>query len=822
MTNRTKPVVLITGAAGGIGSALAAELGSDYRIVGLDMKGKSAEIPLVEVDLSDRASVDAAMKRVSGHYGSRFAAVIHLAAYFDFTGEENPLYEKVNVAGTRHLLEALQPFKVERFIYSGTMLVHRPAQPGERIDETAPIEPKWAYPKSKARAEEAIREHHGSIPYLLLHLAGLYDDESAVPTLAHQIARIYERDMKSRLYAGDVEAGQSFIHSDDMMRLFRLAVERRNDLPPDAVVLAGEEDAVGYAELQDEIGQLVHGAEEWETLSVPKPLAKVGAWIEEKSVPIVPDDFDHGEKPFIRPFMIEMADDHYALDISRARTLLGWEPRRSIRETLPRIVEALKRDPLAWYEAHGITPPDWMETAEDEAGANPETIRRDHEAKFLAEHRSTLWAHMANAALGTWLVLSPATMGYAGTWMGLSDIVAGIALFGFAVASISPRLAMVRWGAAAVGLWLLLAPLVFWTPSAAAYLNGTLVGTLAIGFAAAVRPTPGISPVAEMTGPNVPPGWSYNPSVWLQRAPIILLAFVGLYFSRYLGAYQLGHIDAAWDPFFTGTVAGKNGTEDVVTSSVSEAWPVPDAGLGATIYLLEILTGVIGSQRRWRTMPWMVLAFGILIVPLGTVSVTFIIIQPILIGTWCTLCLIGAAAMVVQIPYSLDELAATGEFLWRRRQQGAPVLKILFTGDTDEGEAGEPEYPFEQPPGRVVAGMLGGGIGMPWTLAASILIGLWLMTTRITLGADGMTANVDHVTGSLAITFSVIALAEIGRAVRYVNILLGAVLVVSPFLTDATATQAVAQIVCGIALVALALPRGPIKKSWGASAVLIR
>jgi hypothetical protein len=44
---------------------------------------------------------------------------------------------------------------------------------------------------------------------VLLHLAGVYDDQRCVPTLAQQIARIYERDAKSYLYAGNPEAGQA-------------------------------------------------------------------------------------------------------------------------------------------------------------------------------------------------------------------------------------------------------------------------------------------------------------------------------------------------------------------------------------------------------------------------------------------------------------------------------------------------------------------------------------------------------------------------------------------------------------------------------------
>ena len=87
------------------------------------------------------------------------------------------------------------------------MLVHAPGTPGVPINEDQPIEPGWAYPKSKAAAEEAIRVEHGRIPYVLLHLAGLYDEKTSVPTLANQIARIYERDVQSYVYSGSTQWG---------------------------------------------------------------------------------------------------------------------------------------------------------------------------------------------------------------------------------------------------------------------------------------------------------------------------------------------------------------------------------------------------------------------------------------------------------------------------------------------------------------------------------------------------------------------------------------------------------------------------------------
>ncbi len=299
---------------------------------------------------------------------------------------------------------------------------------------------------------------------------------------------------------------------------------------------------------------------------------------------------------------------------------------------------------------------------------------------------------------------------------------------------------------------------------------------------------------------------------------MILLAFVGLYFSRYLAGYQLGHIDSVWEPFFAGEPGNaKNGTEEIITSKVSEAWPVPDAGAGALVYVLEIIAGLMGATNRWRTMPWLTLLFGILIVPLGAVSITFIIIQPIVIGTWCTLCLIGAAAMVIQIPYSLDELVATTEYLWRVRRQGRPWLRVLLRGGTDEGEAGPAGDEFDQKPVPILKGMWTGGVNLPWTLVVVLLIGVWLMFTRLTLGTEGRMADADHLIGALAITITVTAAAEVGRAVRFLNIPLGMGLIVVAFIAGGGWLQILNGLVCGGALIVLSIPRGRVTQRYGLS-----
>ena len=808
----SKPLVIITGASGGIGTALTRSLKHDYRILGLDREFAEEADDSYELDLTDSDSIKEAMGKIYERHGSDIAAVVHLAAYFDFTGEESPLYEKVNEQGTRNLLEALEGMNVERFIYSSTMLVHEPQVPGRRVNEETPIAPSWPYPQSKARTEAVIREH-ATMPYTLLRLAGMYDEKISVPTLSHQIARIYEHTLKSRFYSGNTNAGQACVHKSDMIDAFRRTIDRRRELPEKNEILIGEEHAVSYEALQNRLGELIHGKKQWKTVVMPKPLAKTGALLEEKSEPLVPDDFDKGQKPFIRPFMIDMADDHYELDICRAREQLGWEPHHEVFDSLEEMVDNLLADPHDWYAANGVTPPDWIEEAE-EKGVNPERVLEDYQDHTRREQYRFLWAHFFNVALGAWLVVSPATLGYGGA-MAYSDMASGLLLALFGALSLSLKLNWARWVCAVIGLWVLFAPLVFWSESAAAYLNGTLVGSLAIGFAALARPAPGISPAAAMTGPTMPPGWNNNPSSWFQRMPIIVLAFVGFFISRYLAAYQLGHIDAVWDPFFAGTREGLNGTEDIITSEASEAWPVPDAGLGGIVYMLEILLGLIGAANRWRTMPWIVASFGVLIVPLGVVSVTFIIIQPILIGTWCTLCLIQAGAMLLQIAYAFNEFVATGEFLKRRHKAGAPVLKIFFTGDTDEGSTQSTDEDFQRKPTAIIGDALGTGVNLPWNLALCILIGAWLMLTRITFGAEGTLANWDHLIGALIITVGIIAMAESARPARWLMIPLAAMLLFTPFLHGADMPATLNSLVCAAVVIALSLRRGPIHGQYG-------
>lgn len=429
------------------------------------------------------------------------------------------------------------------------------------------------------------------------------------------------------------------------------------------------------------------------------------------------------------------------------------------------------------------------------------------------------WAPYAQMLAGAWLTAGSWTFGYGGRPEAWSDLVGGLllmALAGLALRPPSPALGVAaQWASAGVGVWLMLAPLVLWADSAAAYVNSTLVGSLALTFAILTPRNP-LEP--EMRGTDVPPGWRYNPSAWSQRAPIIAMAFLGFFIAQYMAAFQLGYHDAPWDPFFG------DGTRRVLTSDVSKAFPVSDAGLGAVAYLIEALTGFAGGTRRWRTMPWLVLVFGLMVVPAGVVSIVLIILQPVAVGAWCGFCLITAVTTLLMISPAADEIVATLQLLGRERRQGR-LWASLWGGGTGERELGgaapstspTSSYDADNAGRRQswIANALGLNTITP-TLALSAALGAWLMFSPAVFGNSGSAAVSDQLVGPLVTTVAVIALAEVGRSVRWINVPFGLWLIAAPWvLGGATGAGRWNDVAVGALLVAFSFPRGKIEERFG-------
>ena len=149
--------VLVTGSSGSVGSAVAARLRHDVTVVGLDLR-PGAETTRVG-DIGDRELIRSLVRGVE--------AVVHTAAlhvpHLDTAGEDD--FQRVNVEGTRTLLDAAAEAGVARFVLTSTTSVYgcseRAGPPATWADEELPPQPADAYDRTKLAAESLCRERAG-------------------------------------------------------------------------------------------------------------------------------------------------------------------------------------------------------------------------------------------------------------------------------------------------------------------------------------------------------------------------------------------------------------------------------------------------------------------------------------------------------------------------------------------------------------------------------------------------------------------------------------------------------------------------------------
>ncbi len=495
-------------------------------------------------------------------------------------------------------------------------------------------------------------------------------------------------------------------------------------------------------------------------------------------------------------------------------------------------------------QTRGVTRPMALQDAKggDEGGGQDEPSGPDQ--LLEAHHRNTLWVPWTIVLLGAWMLVAPFSFGYLnedlwavpsgerGVWfadsqtydsqratlMTWSDVASGLALVVLGWRALKADRPVSVWAACLVGLWLLLAPVVLWSPSASGFLNGSLVGLLVIGLTILIPGMPNMARFMQM-GPPTPPGWSYNPSSWAQRSILIALGFAGLVASRYLAAYQLGYIDHVWDPFF----GFESGTRPVLDSEMSHLWPVSDAGLGVFLYSIEFLMGFMGGKSRWRTMPWMVTMFGIVVIPLGLSHIILVMSQPVVVHHFSTFALLAALVMLPMIVLTVDEVVAMGQHVRdavRRGDRGGSAWKVFWLGGQAEGSTADERTPsiaetHDRPWPLFLASLW--GATAPWHLIAVAGLGAWLLFAPAVFGVDIRTgaADVAHIGGAFVIVAAVIAMAEVVRALRLVNVAAGVGVAAFVFVTGADAAYAAAMVVTGLAVAALSVPRGHIHETYG-------
>ncbi|MFL5494943.1 MAG: NAD-dependent epimerase/dehydratase family protein, partial [Gemmatimonadales bacterium] len=165
--------VLVTGSSGHIGSAVAARLGQEARVIGLDLR-PGPETTRIG-DVADAALVSSLVPRVD--------AIVHTAALHvpHLSSASAARFRRANVDATRILLDAAIAAGVTRFVLLSTTSVYgcgsRGGPPATWVDESLEPNPEDIYDQTKLAAESLCREAAGpAMSTVILRLARCFPE----------------------------------------------------------------------------------------------------------------------------------------------------------------------------------------------------------------------------------------------------------------------------------------------------------------------------------------------------------------------------------------------------------------------------------------------------------------------------------------------------------------------------------------------------------------------------------------------------------------------------------------------------------------------
>ena len=316
--------VVVTGATGNIGTSLVERLDRDPEV--REILGLARRLPTAHPAKGRYVAVDVSHDELAPHFDGA-DAVVHLAWQFHPTHQPVETW-RANAIGSARVFDAVGRANVPTLVYSSSVGAYSP-NPGARVDETWPTHslPTSGYGREKAYVErvlDAFEARHPDVRVARLRPAFIFQRRAAAeqrrifagPFVPNWIGR------RGLLPVVPIPRGLRFqtVAADDAAEAFRLAVVRHE--------AAGAFNIAADPVLDADRLAAVLGTR---AVTVPSSVARAGAallW----HLHILPAE----------PGLLDLVLAVPELDASRARRVLGWEPRSSSEVALRAFLDGLR------------------------------------------------------------------------------------------------------------------------------------------------------------------------------------------------------------------------------------------------------------------------------------------------------------------------------------------------------------------------------------------------------------------------------------------------------------------------------------------------
>jgi dihydroflavonol-4-reductase len=326
--------LLVTGATGFLGGHLVEEMVDRGYDVVASVRSTSSTDLLDELgvekrtlDLSDPTTMVEATRGID--------VVMHLAAYYTFTGKED-LYEKINVQGTRELLNACLKNGVKRVLYCSSTEAIGPVD-DPPADEESPLNPTYEYGRSKAKAESLVRSFQADgVDHTILRPSGIYGPRN-VDDVSFYFVTSFANSIASKFIVGTGKNLVQFVHVKDVVQGFLWALERYEESRNRTYIIS-EGRAYSYEQVYSILASIL--GKRPPRMHMPSSLAKA------IMAPIQGFNSLRGKENFMwRISTVDSVTTDRSYSIERARVELGFSPLYDL--------EAGLKETVDWYQENG-------------------------------------------------------------------------------------------------------------------------------------------------------------------------------------------------------------------------------------------------------------------------------------------------------------------------------------------------------------------------------------------------------------------------------------------------------------------------------------